>query len=164
MTASRSGWGVGKRGESTIRLAHQEDLIDMTAMVDIVFFLLIFFMVTTMESLQSVLPVSAPQIGGGSGAAAGATHPSAGVADYTRVEIDLDNQIWIDGDQIFADQDLRLRLVAERAEVGADHGVLIVGDEDASHGTLVRVLDIAMGAGVENIQFAITTRMDDELE
>jgi hypothetical protein len=35
--------------------AHDEDLIDMTAMVDIVFFILIFFLVTSLQALQSVL-------------------------------------------------------------------------------------------------------------
>ena len=38
-----------------------EDLIDMTAMVDIVFFLLIFFLVTSMQSLESVINLPAPQ-------------------------------------------------------------------------------------------------------
>ena len=38
-----------------------EDLVDMTAMVDIVFFLLIFFMVTSMQGLYSAISHSAAQ-------------------------------------------------------------------------------------------------------
>src|ERR1700741_194264 len=37
------------------------DLIDMTAMVDIVFFLLIFFMVTSMQALEAVINLPTPQ-------------------------------------------------------------------------------------------------------
>src|SRR5262245_36281408 len=37
------------------------DLIDMTAMVDIVFFLLIFFLVTSMQSLEAVINLPMPQ-------------------------------------------------------------------------------------------------------
>ena len=39
-----------------------EDLIDMTAMVDIVFFLLIFFLVTSMQSLDSASPLPTTSI------------------------------------------------------------------------------------------------------
>ena len=37
------------------------DLIDMTAMVDIVFFLLIFFLVTSIQSLEAVMNLPTPQ-------------------------------------------------------------------------------------------------------
>ena len=42
---------------------HAEDLIDMTAMVDIVFFLLIFFLVTSLQALESVMNLPTPQSG-----------------------------------------------------------------------------------------------------
>ena len=38
-----------------------EDLVDMTAMVDIVFFLLIFFMITTASGILSCIGMPAPQ-------------------------------------------------------------------------------------------------------
>ena len=41
--------------------AHSENLVDMTAMVDIVFFLLIFFLVTSLQSLESVINLPSPQ-------------------------------------------------------------------------------------------------------
>ncbi len=37
-----------------------EDLVDMTAMVDIVFFVLIFFMVTSMQGVFSSISLPAP--------------------------------------------------------------------------------------------------------
>ena len=39
---------------------NQEELIDMTAMVDIVFFLLIFFLVTSMSTILSSAPLPRP--------------------------------------------------------------------------------------------------------
>jgi len=43
------------------RRVQHKDLIDMTAMVDIVFFLLIFFLVTSMQSIEAVINLPAPQ-------------------------------------------------------------------------------------------------------
>jgi len=43
------------------RHVKHHDLIDMTAMVDIVFFLLIFFLVTSMQSIEAVINLPAPQ-------------------------------------------------------------------------------------------------------
>ena len=40
------------------RRPKHEDLIDMTAMVDIVFFLLIFFLVTSMQSIEAVISIA----------------------------------------------------------------------------------------------------------
>src|SRR4051812_39131856 len=56
-----------KAAESAHRLlpavtkhAENEEMIDMTAMVDIVFFLLIFFMVTSYNSQQASIEMPAP--------------------------------------------------------------------------------------------------------
>ena len=43
------------------RRPEHQDLIDMTAMVDIVFFLLIFFLVTSLQALESVMNLPPPQ-------------------------------------------------------------------------------------------------------
>ena len=43
------------------RRPEHKDLIDMTAMVDIVFFLLIFFLVTSMQSIEAVINLPVPQ-------------------------------------------------------------------------------------------------------
>ena len=42
------------------KLQKVEDLVDMTAMVDIVFFVLIFFMVTSMEGVYSSIKMPSP--------------------------------------------------------------------------------------------------------
>src|SRR5262245_62038029 len=53
-----------------------EDLIDMTAMVDIVFFLLIFFLVTTLQAALAVMNLPTPQ------AATGTAAAKSSIADY----------------------------------------------------------------------------------
>ena len=86
---------------------HDEDLIDMTAMVDIVFFLLIFFMVTSMQSLEAVIGLPTPQ------AQASASSSVAQIANdpnYVTVTIYEDDTVWMDDEQIFGAQDLRTRL------------------------------------------------------
>jgi biopolymer transport protein ExbD len=135
--------------------AHQEDLIDMTAMVDIVFFLLIFFMVTSLQALEAVMNMPTPQ------AAEGGAATSRSVADlendpnYITVRIEDDDSIWVEDTQVFNDQELAMRLRAARKESEGSRSLLVIGDADASHGAAVRVFDAGAGAGVNGISLVI---------
>jgi len=134
---------------------HPEDLIDMTAMVDIVFFLLIFFLVTSLQALEAVMDLPTPQ------AAEGGASSGKSVADlendpnFITVRIEDDDSIWVEDQQVFNDQDLRVKLKAARQEGGKSRSLLVLGDADASHGAAVRVFDAGAGAGVDNISFLV---------
>jgi len=139
---------------------HPEDLIDMTAMVDIVFFLLIFFLVTSLQALEAVMNLPTPQ------SAESGVSTSKSVADlendpnYITVRIEDDDSIWVEDTQVFNDQDLALRLRAARKESDGPRSLLVIGDADASHGAAVRVFDAGAGAGVNGISLVVQEKSD----
>ena len=132
---------------------HPEDLIDMTAMVDIVFFLLIFFLVTSLQTLEAVMNMPVPQ------ASEGGVSTGRSMADLENdpnmitVRIEDDDSIWVEDAQVFSDQELALKLRAARQE--GPRSLLVIGDADASHGAAVRVFDAGAGAGVNGISLIV---------
>jgi biopolymer transport protein ExbD len=133
---------------------HPEDLIDMTAMVDIVFFLLIFFLVTSLQAVLAVINLPTPQ-------AAVGTAATRSIADYQNdpdfiiVRIEDDDSIWIEEVQAFTDQDIRVRLRSAGEELGRPPSVLVIGNADASNGAAVRVFDACAYAKVKNVSFLV---------
>jgi len=136
------------------RATDHGDLIDMTAMVDIVFFLLIFFLVTSMASLESVINLPSPKA---SSNAAATAQPNDYLNDPTFivVTIDEDDIVYVDDEEVYGDQNLRAKLRAIRKEDAERSGMLVVGNPDATHGTLVGVLDAGADAGIKELLFSV---------
>jgi biopolymer transport protein ExbD/DNA-directed RNA polymerase subunit RPC12/RpoP len=133
-----------------------EDLIDMTAMVDIVFFLLIFFLVTSMHALDSTIPMPPPNPEAGSGGAGGSTTVSVEAEDIqVIVNIDRNDVIRIEGTEISGPRDLLFKLREIRNGPGRPEKLLVVGSGDASHGTTVMVLDAGHDVGMESVRLAV---------
>jgi biopolymer transport protein ExbD len=134
---------------------HPEDLIDMTAMVDIVFFLLIFFMVTSLQALEAVMNMPTPQSADGGAASSRSVADLENDPNYITVRIEDDDSIWVEDTQVFNDQELARRLRAARRESEGSRSLLVIGDADASHGAAVRVFDAGAGAGVNGISLVV---------
>lgn len=134
-----------------------EDLVDMTAMVDVVFFLLIFFMVTAMQGVASSIAMPPPdqQKSGTQGRRSLSDFEKEG--DYAIVRIERDNSIWLEGSEIPSEQELRIRLRAARQTANK---MLVLGNGDALHGTVVMVLDAGNDVGMEEVRLAVS---DEEL-
>jgi biopolymer transport protein ExbD len=130
------------------------DLIDMTAMVDIVFFLLIFFLVTSMASLESVINLPSPKA---SSSTAATTQPNDYLNDPTFivVTIDEDDIVYVDDAEVYGDQNLRAKLRELKREDPDRTGLLVVGNPEATHGTLVTVLDAGADAGLKELLFSV---------
>jgi biopolymer transport protein ExbD len=129
------------------------DLIDMTAMVDIVFFLLIFFMVTSMAPLEAVINLPTPE----SSAASSNVQAVPDIAEdpsYVVVTIDADDAVWVEDEEALSEQDLRAKLRAALREDERE-GMLIKGAGDATHGKFVMVLDAGADAGVKELLFSV---------
>jgi biopolymer transport protein ExbD len=134
------------------RRPEHKDLIDMTAMVDIVFFLLIFFLVTSLQSIEAVIGLPAPQ---------GHANPSQSVQtapdlanDPTMVivTIDAEDAVFVDDEEAPSEQDLRAKLRAAHKEHDKD-SMMVNGAADASNGKFVMVLDAGADAGMKDILF-----------
>jgi biopolymer transport protein ExbD len=137
------------------KLQKVEDLVDMTAMVDIVFFVLIFFMVTSMEGSYSSIkmPTPDPQKVASSGRKSVADFNSD--KDYVVVRIDRDNVMWLNEAEISSEQELLVRLREVRHSGAAPTRMLVLGNGEAKHGTVVMVLDAGSDAGMEEVQLAV---------
>ena len=126
------------------------DLVDMTAMVDIVFFLLIFFLVTSMQGVASTigLPNPDPKQAGKSAA------PAAASA-YVTVRVDHDSMIWLEGDEVTSEQELRTKLREAREGGSGSSKMAVVANGDAQYSTIVMVMDAGNDAGMEEIRLAV---------
>jgi biopolymer transport protein ExbD len=134
---------------------HPEGLIDMTAMVDIVFFLLIFFLVTSLQALEAVMDMPTPQAAEGGAASSKSVTDLENDPAYILVKIEDDDSIWVEDAQVFSDQDLIIRIRAAKAEQDRPRSLLVMADADASHGAAVRVFDAGAGAGVNGISLVV---------
>ncbi|MCP5067807.1 MAG: biopolymer transporter ExbD [bacterium] len=116
--------------------------VDLTPMLDVVFIMLIFFIVTTSFVKESGLDVNRPE-------AATAERKERG---NILVAISHNDQIWIDRQQV----DVRaIRAHIERMHAENPQGsVVIQADKNSRTGLLVEVMDAARLAGVENVSLA----------
>jgi biopolymer transport protein ExbD/DNA-directed RNA polymerase subunit RPC12/RpoP len=138
-----------------------KDLIDMTAMVDIVFFLLIFFLVTSMEAIEAVLNLPSPDPPAVSENVQVVPDLSNDPTMVT-VSIDENDAIEVDGEEAIGEQDLRAKLRAAHQEQDKT-GIMIHSSPDASHGKFVMVLDAGAAAGMTEIKFSVPTSDDESL-
>ena len=130
----------------------------MTAMVDIVFFLLIFFMVTSMQGIYASISMPAPDQQKGASQGKRTVMEFEKDGDFVIVRIDRDDTVWLDGAEIPSDQDLRIKLRNARRGSGTPNKMLVLGSSEARHGTVVMVLDAGNDAGMDEVQLAV----DDE--
>ncbi len=133
------------RRRSSRSTTEQISDIDMTPMLDIVFIMLIFFIVTTSFVKESGIDVNRPN-------AQTAERKEQG---HIIVSIRSNGDIWIDKRQI----DVR----ALRANVARLHAenplgsVIIAADKDAKTQALVQVMDQVRLAGIMNASIATDT-------
>ena len=123
-----------------IHSQQEEDVsIDMTPMLDVVFIMLIFFIVTANFVKETGIDVSRPNA------------PTATVQEKANIliAIDSDNVIWIDQRAV----DIRrLSPLIERMHAATPQSsVVIQADKASTTDGLIKVMDAARAAGVSNI-------------
>lgn len=120
----------------------EEGGIDLTPMMDIVFIMLIFFIVTTSFVKETGVDINRPN-------AETAERDEKG---NILVAITQNNEIWIDKRRI----DLKaVRANIERLKIEYPEGsVIIQADKEARSGLLVETMDQIRLAGVQNISIA----------
>ncbi len=120
----------------------EEAQVDLTSMLDIVFIMLIFFIVTSSFVRESGVEVNRPQ------ASHAVSQKDAGIfiAITSANDIYIDKQI-VDEERVQATLE---RMMTDKAE----NSLVIQADEHAYNGTVVHVMDAAKGAGIKNIALA----------
>lgn len=137
---------------------HIQDLVDMTAMVDIVFFLLIFFLVSSLCNLQASVPAPTREPTVGRTARAGST-VDLPTGEALAVTIDQDDIVSLNGDVVGSLQDLIIRLRNAKESSTAER-LRIVGHPESTHGKAIMVMDAAASAGVKDVQLAVEQQVE----
>ncbi len=131
--------------EKTIVVAEeQENEINLTPMLDVVFIMLIFFIVTASFIQETGIDVNKPE--------AAKTQPQNDA--NILVVIDENSDIWI-GRRLIDPRAIRANLERLHAE-NPDGSVVILADKRSFNNTLVQVMDASRQAGVYNIALAAT--------
>jgi biopolymer transport protein ExbD len=125
------------------RRARQRQLeVNMAPLIDMVFILLIFFLVTTSFVRESGVDIQRPA------AATAVSRENASIL----IGITADNRIFMENREMDLDT---LQLNVERALAENPEGiVVVVADRNSSTGTAVRVMDTCRLAGAANVSLA----------
>jgi len=131
----------------------EEPGINMAPLIDIVFLLLIFFMVTSHFDIASGVKIDLPKVA--------KKLISDEEQNNINLIIDKSAQTYIEGQLIEIDalQENLRKIVAEK---GILH-LILQADKDVSHGYVVRVMDHAKSAGVSSITIAARWNADSPL-
>ncbi|MFY0992488.1 ExbD/TolR family protein [Halomonas sp. C05BenzN] len=116
--------------------------VNLTPMLDVVFIMLIFFIVTTSFIKESGVEIERPE------SSAATPRPDAQVM----VALTPEGAVWVDGQAVDAHR------VGERVAglVSEGGGVVIQADRAATTGLLIEVMDRIRQAGVEDVAVAAT--------
>lgn len=131
-----------RKKHSLMGADEEENEINLTPMLDVVFIMLIFFIVTATFIKEAGIQVERPDT---------VTADSQDDASIL-IAISANNEIWIDRQQ----RDPRMvRTIIERLHAENPKGSIVIqADEESTHDTLVIVMEAAKGAGVTNVAIA----------
>ncbi|MEP0494473.1 MAG: biopolymer transporter ExbD, partial [Paraglaciecola sp.] len=122
-----------------IRVEDEDAEIDMTPMLDIVFIMLIFFIVTTVFVKEAGIDVNKPN----------GTQSIMPKNANIFIAVTADEKVWIDKREVDIDS-VRANLERLMAEQPSDV-IIIQADKEAEHGVVVEVMDQIKSAGIDRI-------------
>lgn len=114
--------------------------IELTPIIDMVFLLLIFFLVaTTFHQTEREMQIALP--------VASSTAPISAILQELIINVDVEGKIIVAGRRVEPD-DLR-SMVVEAVKVNPEQKVTVRGDRRTAYANIVTVLDICKGSGVQ---------------
>jgi len=116
--------------------------IDLTPMLDVVFILLIFFIVTSVFVTEAGIEVSKPE--------ASTVEDTSG--DLILIAVGAGGDIWIDGDQIDP-RFIRSRFELRLADA-PNSAVIIQADQNSNNEQLMLILAAAREANIEDVSIS----------
>ena len=122
--------------------AEDEAAIDLTPMLDVVFIMLIFFIVTASFIKEAGVEVNRPE--------ASTSNPKENV--NILIAVTANDEVWMDGRRI----DVRaVRANVERLHAENPKGAVVIqADNESTTETVVKVLDASREAGVIDVSLA----------
>lgn len=120
----------------------EEAVIDMTPMLDIVFIMLIFFIVTTSFIKEAGIEVVKPE----------AANQSKQKAANIFIAVRDSGEVWMDKKVVDVERiapNLEKLLAEQPSDV-----IIIQADKSAKHGVVIKVMDAIKEAGIDRISIA----------
>ena len=131
-----------KKGFAAMGGEEEENEINLTPMLDVVFIMLIFFIVTATFIKEAGIQVERPDT------VTADTQDDAAIL----IAISANDEIWIDRQKRDPRQ---VRTIIERLHAeNPKGGIVIQADEESTNEMLVVVMEAAKGAGVTNVAIA----------
>ncbi|TPV92772.1 MAG: biopolymer transporter ExbD [Myxococcales bacterium FL481] len=129
--------------------------IELTPLIDVVFQLLIFFMITMtfQKNNEYLLPVDLAQVQSGGEA-------KDEVFEGLTITVSKDGNVLVNGKEPLTTEQLRTRL-RETYAVNPYAQILLRGDEKATHGGVLEVLDTVKLVGFARVDMVVT-RFEDQ--
>lgn len=124
---------------------HRRDMVDvnLTPLIDVVFLLLIFFMVSTTFETRQALQLSLPE----------STRGSALASSPVTLSITREGEYRL-GEQAFSSGAALREALGGRAAVAREHGLVIEADAQTAHAAVVTALDQAAALGIQRVRIA----------
>ena len=134
----------------------EEPTVDLTSLIDVVFLLLIFFMVSTTFEHQALLKVDLPE--------ASAVEDRTELPELLELVIDSNGRMYLNDRQLVNSEEATLRAAIEEA-VGDDRSIPLIlrADRLTPHHHVVTAMDVAAQLGFSNLSIA-TDRTDGSSE
>jgi biopolymer transport protein ExbD len=128
--------------------AAEEAEINITPMLDIVFIMLIFFIVTTSFVKEIGVELNRPS---------NAPQEEKKISEVVAIRIESNGQIQVNNRAVDI-RAVRANVESELATKGAETSVVVIADRRADSGLMVRVIDQARMAGAVNVSLAAMAR------
>ncbi len=116
--------------------------LDLVPLIDIVFLLLLFFMLTATFTVQSGIKIKLPK----------ATTSGGEMEKRLTIYLTADNVLYLNREKVELNS---LKAKLKSLAGGEKKKILIIkADENARHGTVVRIMGMAKAAGIDKLMVA----------
>ena len=134
----------------------EEPTVDMTSLIDVVFLLLLFFMVSTTFERQALMKVELPE--------ASAVEDRTEIPEGLELVIDGEGHMYLN-DQRLIDSEPRTIRAAMQQEAGENRDLPLIlrADRQTPHHYVVTAMDVAAQLGFRNLSIA-TDRVNGSAE
>lgn len=119
--------------------------INLTPLIDVVFLLLIFFMVSTTFSQNSELQIELPEA---------TAETQEKLPDVIEIAIDKKGQYFVEGKELLNTSVDTLKRALQNAAKGGTPPIVISADANTPHQAVVTAMDAARKAGLTHLTFA----------
>ena len=125
----------------------EDPTVDLTSLIDVVFLLLIFFMVSTTFERESVLKVDLPE--------ASAVAEREELPDSLELIIDAQGRMYLNDQRLIDSEERTIRAAIEQlAGENRDLPMILRADRETPHHFVVTAMDVAAQLGFLNLSIA----------